>query len=190
MDATPLKQFLEAFKLINESEPIKKEAIIWVIEKRFIPMDEPYYNSLTTRISELEREKDEANKGWSRAIEISLKTSEDNNELKKEIEKIKGEKKKEYQRAQGLVSELAIQKKKVELNYNEILRLESELSWISVEDRLPENSDDVLTLSNDGECYVTFCTKTLKFKNHSADKRIVTHWKPLPQPPKKEGEKG
>ena len=56
--------------------------------------------------------------------------------------------------------------------------------WISVEERLPIDAQDVLTLDDTGECYVTFCTTKLKFKNHSGDKRIVTHWMPLPNPPK------
>ena len=47
----------------------------------------------------------QANKDYIRAMEISFSTSEDNNNLKKEIEKIKGEKKKEYNRAQKLVTE-------------------------------------------------------------------------------------
>ena len=59
--------------------------------------------------------------------------------------------------------------------------------WISVEDRLPEDNDEVLTFSL-GEVFVTRYWK-LTSQWLASDARAthlakVTHWMPLPEPPK------
>ena len=51
--------------------------------------------------------------------------------------------------------------------------------WISVEDRLPEKADTYLVSRKDGLVTMTyFCERF-----HSS----VTHWMPLPEPPKMKG---
>lgn len=64
------------------------------------------YNKLLASNKELLEENERLKSGMVRRMEISIQVELDNNELKKEIEKIKGEKKKEYQRAQKLVTQL------------------------------------------------------------------------------------
>lgn len=96
--------------------------------------------------------------------------------------------------------------------YNDALEaLENQPKWISVEERLPEEMEDVLILVKetefygvykefsksyfcqyvgqyDGEWYTVYChghryiADTAKQPN--ADKLEVTHWMPLPEPPK------
>lgn len=75
--------------------------------------------------------------------------------------------------------------------------------WISVEDRLPKNDDDVLILSVDKQdnsrqinmsayTYVTFGGQKLGQKYWASPyedfdlHEIVTHWMPMPKPPKGE----
>ena len=66
--------------------------------------------------------------------------------------------------------------------------------WISVDDRLPEQSDQataVLGITKHGKCYVVYYYKAAindEFTGFydNAIKRAVTHWMPLPQPPKGE----
>ena len=67
-------------------------------------------------------------------------------------------------------------------------------NWISVEDKLPENDDDVLISINDD-----YTKKDISSLGNFADSEwlingcnentiagiTVTHWQPLPQPPKK-----
>lgn len=68
--------------------------------------------------------------------------------------------------------------------------------WISVEDELPPTSDrddeseDCLIVDEDGDMNVGYYNKMDKTW-FSCDGYIlgVTHWMPLPQPPKKGGEK-
>lgn len=59
------------------------------------------------------------------------------------------------------------------------------MSWISVKDRLPEDASDVLIVWADGvseACYFdeTWCRDGRRLLS-------VTHWMPLPEPPKEEG---
>ncbi len=63
-------------------------------------------------------------------------------------------------------------------------------NWISVEDRLPKIGEMVLTCTSFGEIAMEYYQKTL---NGFADKTVpskrdvsyyVTHWQPLPEPPK------
>lgn len=66
------------------------------------------------KIKELKKELKESRKDYNKAMEISFQTSDENNALKKEIEKLKGEKKKIYLRSQKQVTE--IQELKEQLN--------------------------------------------------------------------------
>lgn len=59
------------------------------------------------------------------------------------------------------------------------------MDWISVEDRLPEDRQEILyytdalkKLKVNTMCYVEYIFKTMK----------ATHWMPLPEPPKKDNE--
>lgn len=64
--------------------------------------------------------------------------------------------------------------------------------WISVDERLPENEQMVLTIDTEGEMQVCFyetawegifqqCHGLVKIYN-------ITHWMPLPEPPEAKGE--
>jgi len=68
--------------------------------------------STNTKIKELKKSLKESRKDYNKAMEISFQTSEENNSLKKEIEKLKGEKKKIYLRSQKQVTEIQELKKK------------------------------------------------------------------------------
>lgn len=68
------------------------------------------------------------------------------------------------------------------------------LPWISVKDRYPNEGDNVLTLS-DGSIQIGFLyyddgdpidSSGITFRDHqdNYDIEYVTHWMPLPQPPK------
>ena len=63
------------------------------------------------------------------------------------------------------------------------LRLKGE--WISVEDRLPKDWEDVLVLLQCGDCIVA--ARSGKYWRerwcHSLIDRPPTHWMPLPEPP-------
>lgn len=76
--------------------------------------------------------------------------------------------------------------------YNALEKLEQHTDYISVEDRLPKSYEDVNFAweNNQGKVYVT---SGAYFDNHikywfdkcNGRKRInVTHWQPLPKPPK------
>lgn len=58
--------------------------------------------------------------------------------------------------------------------------------WISVEDRLPERYQTVLVHTIDGEIETDFLTIFGDFVIY--EKKRITHWQPLPQPPKMKGE--
>ena len=66
--------------------------------------------------------------------------------------------------------------------------------WISVTERLPEQTDPataVLGITKQGKCYVVYYYKAAindEFTGFydNAVKRAVTHWMPLPEPPKGE----
>lgn len=57
--------------------------------------------------------------------------------------------------------------------------------WISVEDRLPENSNDVLVYGDEvvSVGYKNRFSQTL-ISHEFEDKQHITHWMPLPKPPK------
>lgn len=58
--------------------------------------------------------------------------------------------------------------------------------WISVKDRLPEVAGWYLVFYNESAMQVAFFKgKTWPFNNHY---HTITHWMPLPEPPKMDGE--
>ena len=63
--------------------------------------------------------------------------------------------------------------------------------WISVEDRLPEDQQTVLTIDTEGEMRVCFYETEWEgiFQMHHGLTKIfnITHWMPLPQAPKMKG---
>ena len=69
-----------------------------------------------------------------------------------------------------------------------IQQLESQVpKWISVEERLPENDNDVLIMTptgvSIGYCNI-YCGYWADYINDEDDH--ITHWMPLPEPPKEE----
>lgn len=66
--------------------------------------------------------------------------------------------------------------------------MENKIEWISVEERLPENTDAVLVLIRDDEPsvgvlhYVDGLWRQDKYS--SVGEFFITHWMPLPEPPK------
>jgi hypothetical protein len=56
--------------------------------------------------------------------------------------------------------------------------------WISVKDRLPEDASDVLIAWADGVSEACFCDET--WCREGRRLLWVTHWMPLPAPPKEE----
>jgi hypothetical protein len=70
--------------------------------------------------------------------------------------------------------------------YNAGYRKQSE--WISVDERLPEEGVRVLVwLKGDGSQYTRTDTDRLSLKKWVRCGRLVTHWMPLPEPPKMKG---
>ena len=57
--------------------------------------------------------------------------------------------------------------------------------WISVEERLPEVGREVLATRNERDCFVVMYSDTYKgFFSGQFPVKGVTHWMPLPRPPK------
>ena len=71
-----------------------------------------------------------------------------------------------------------------------IQQLEAQVpKWISVEERLPEEDDDVLMMTDMGMsmgyyCRDSFIDSWVDYVN--SDSKCVTHWMPLPEPPKED----
>lgn len=59
--------------------------------------------------------------------------------------------------------------------------------WISVEDRLPEMYEDVLCYADGHSFYVDFICSDGKWCDDESYTNRVTHWMPLPEPPKMKG---
>ena len=64
--------------------------------------------------------------------------------------------------------------------------------WISVDERLPEDGEIVLTVDSEGEREVCFYEEAMKgiFQRFGGLVKIfnITHWMPLPEAPKMKGE--
>lgn len=62
--------------------------------------------------------------------------------------------------------------------------------WISVKERLPEECEDVLVYLGEGKIDVCRLIHNMFWGASGAlyDLGDVTHWQPLPEPPKEEGE--
>lgn len=58
--------------------------------------------------------------------------------------------------------------------------------WISVKDRLPDPNNFVLTIDKLGFFYMDSVNKNGKWDEQDGGFNPVTHWMPLPEPPKEE----
>ena len=59
--------------------------------------------------------------------------------------------------------------------------------WISVDDRLPELYKNVLTIDSEGKIFINWLEEVTETKSYFAyGSWSVTHWQPLPEPPKGE----
>jgi hypothetical protein len=65
-------------------------------------------------------------------------------------------------------------------------KLKEQTTWISVDDRLPEQYTDVIVLYDIGRVGVNWTNTENEFVSHAYCK--VTHWMPLPQKPESEEE--
>ena len=57
------------------------------------------------------------------------------------------------------------------------------MNWISVDDRLPETSDDVLAYSPDDGCYRAWCDNKIWFSHEAVSSNKPTHWTHMPPEP-------
>lgn len=66
-------------------------------------------------------------------------------------------------------------------------------AWISVEERLPDADKNVLVITAHGSFKVARCniykngTEVIWATNDGLGERAITHWMPLPEPPKMKG---
>lgn len=58
--------------------------------------------------------------------------------------------------------------------------------WISVKERLPEESTNVLVVHDGGRVTIEWMLSSRKFL-YEEIYGYVTHWMPLPEPPEEEG---
>lgn len=58
------------------------------------------------------------------------------------------------------------------------------MRWINVNDRLPQNSEDVLAYSPDDGCFRAWCENRIWLTHESINHSKPTHWMPLPAPPR------
>lgn len=63
-----------------------------------------------------------------------------------------------------------------------------EEGWISVKDRLPEMYGDYLTYTREGNVWPYFFSSGIFENTLGFSVDTVTHWMPLPEPPKEENE--
>lgn len=60
--------------------------------------------------------------------------------------------------------------------------------WISVKDRLPKLFEDVLTYDADEKIFINWLEELVDGIGYFAyGGKLVTHWMPLPEPPKNSG---
>ena len=62
--------------------------------------------------------------------------------------------------------------------------------WISVEERLPDEQGHFLTVDETGYMMVCMWTKQFGWFSHICKANKITHWMPLPEPPKMKGGAG
>ena len=67
-------------------------------------------------------------------------------------------------------------------------RKQSEGDWISVEDRLPTYKDGKVLIYTAYGISIAEITVSGRWKGANAIPKFITHWKPLPEPPKMKGE--
>ena len=62
--------------------------------------------------------------------------------------------------------------------------------WISAKERLPEEGEDVLAYLGEGIFEICWTLKDGCWETRDSylDMDAVTHWMPIPEPPKEEGE--
>lgn len=56
--------------------------------------------------------------------------------------------------------------------------------WISVEERLPDGNGRFLTVDKNGDMMVCYWEKRFGWFASVCNKNAITHWMPLPEPPK------
>ena len=65
--------------------------------------------------------------------------------------------------------------------------------WISVEDRMPEEGQEVLTVVKPFKNSKSYHCEVFRYENkhwvYTDDDEVVTHWQPLPELPKELKEK-
>lgn len=89
-----------------------------------------------------------------------------------------------------LVKALQYDREQYDKGYADGLRERNE--WISVEERLPEADTNVLVITANASFKVARCniyhngTLVLWMTNDGLGERAITHWMPLPEPPKGE----
>lgn len=67
------------------------------------------------------------------------------------------------------------------------IEAEPDNGWISVKDRLPELFKNVLTIDSEGKIFINWLEEVTETKSYFAyGSWSVTHWQPLPKPPKGE----
>lgn len=57
------------------------------------------------------------------------------------------------------------------------------MDWISVDDALPETSDDVLAFSPEDGCYRAWCDNNVWLSHEEGTHNKPTHWMPMPAKP-------
>lgn len=62
-----------------------------------------------------------------------------------------------------------------------------QIEWISVEERLPEKQANFLIADDKGHMEIALWTKQFGWFSGSNRVKKVTHWMPLPEPPKMKG---
>lgn len=74
--------------------------------------------------------------------------------------------------------------------YADTVDIAPDTKWISVKERLPEVEADILAYIGEGSFVVCWMTHDGYWQcpAYLMDKDDVTHWQPLPEPPKEEGE--
>ena len=62
--------------------------------------------------------------------------------------------------------------------------VEPRAEWISVDERLPDGNGRFLTVDEKGDMMVCYWEKHFGWFASVCNKNAITHWMPLPEPPK------